>query len=202
MNYQERYQRHQARKKRQLMYSEGKAVLKLKKGATLAAMLKNRRSQRLFTNEPIDPKVLDEIIGAAKTAPSSCNRHGLKLKVVTDRRDKEFLSGILVGGVGWVQRAHAVILFWADPVAYASPNEKDFMHYCDVGFTAMPMWLTAESHQVGAAYINPNTDHIGLLRLYFGEPEYIFCGALALGHYSPETRALPAEPGDINDMLV
>lgn len=188
--YQDRYLRHQARKKRQLMLSEG-AVDKTKE----------RRSQRVYNGTPIADEVFNSILKVAESAPSSCNRHGIKLKVITERKDKELLSGILVGGIGWVHRADRVVLFLADTNAYKSPNEKDFMHYCDVGFVAMAMWLEAEKHGVGAAYINPNITHKDVFAAKYGG-NYIFCGALAFGNYDPEQRALPSEKGVLKDMLI
>lgn len=182
MSYQDRYARHQARKKLQLL-------------------LGARRSQRIFTNDAIPEAVFTDILNAAATAPSSCNRHGLKLHVVAGRRDKELLGGLLVGGVGWVHRADKIILFLADPVAYASPNERDFMHYCDVGFTAFPMWLVAESHGLGVSYINPNLVNETVFNTYFGRG-HIFCGALAIGYYDPAHRPEPSEPGLVEEMLL
>jgi nitroreductase len=182
MSYQDRYLRHQARKKLQLL-------------------LAFRRSQRVFNGKPIDDNVFHDILFTATTSPSSCNRHGLKLKVIRERRDKELLGGLLVGGVGWVHRADRIILFLADPVAYASPNEKEFMHYADVGFTALPMWLMAEGYGLGAAYINPNLVNKAVFDEYFGKG-LIFCGALALGHYEEGYRPEMAEPGILSEMLI
>lgn len=199
--YQERYVAHQAKKKEQLMTSEGVKSQLLPEKVTVKELLAHRRSQRVFNNEPISDENLWTILEAATTAPSSCNRHGLKMKVISDRREKELLSGILVGGVGWVQRAQKIILFLADPIAYASPNEKDFMHYCDVGFTAMSMWLTAESLHIGASYINPNVFHKDIMDEKFSKG-YIFCGALVLSHYDTDKRAKKSDPGVLTDMLI
>lgn len=182
MSYQERYQRHQARKKLQLI-------------------LGARRSQRIFTSEAIPEPVFQDILSAATTAPSSCNRHGLKMRVVRERREKELLGGLLVGGVGWIHRADRIILFLADPAAYASPNEKDFMHYCDVGFTALPMWLVAESHGLGVAYINPNLVDAEVFNTKFGKG-LIFCGALVIGNYEKGHRPEPSEVGSLKEMLI
>lgn len=168
----------------------------------LGAVLKFRRSQRVFNNEPIKEKDFNKILDASTFAPNSCNRHGIKIKVIEDRREKELLSGILVGGVGWIHRAQKIVLFWGDSVAYASPNEKDFMHYCDVGFTAMSMWLMAETMGIGCSYINPNVFYKEMLLEQFGKEGYIFCGALVFGHYDSDKRALKADPGELKDMLV
>lgn len=155
----------------------------------------------MFKTKEIPQEVLDEILKTAETSPSSCNRHGLKLKVVRKRDDKELLGGVMVGGAGWVHRADTIILFLADPVAYASQREKEFMHYADVGFTAMPMWLMAETKGVGCSYINPNLSHPDVMALKFAG-DHIFCGALVFGYYDEAFRAEESERGDLNEMLI
>ena len=199
--YQSRYLAHQAKKKEQ-MTGQGEEPQHLSEYMPVVAekLLTHRRSQRLFNSEPIPGEILDKIIGAATYAPNSCNRHGVRLLTVIDRTEKTLLSGILVGGAGWVHRADTVVLFIADPDAYKSPNEKDFMHYCDVGFTAMNMWLMAEAHNVGACYINPNIMPVNkpIFTERFGEG--IFCGALALGNY--DIRVTRADHPDIENIMI
>lgn len=200
-SYQARYMRHQEKKKHQLMFGQGAEQASLPDAYSLDELLSFRRSQRVFDKKEISEAILQKILATAETAPSSCNRHGLKLKVIRERDDKELLGGILVGGAGWVHRADTIILFLADPEAYASPRERDFMHYCDVGFTAMGMWLTAETLGIGAAYINPNLSHPDVMAFKYSS-NLIFCGALALGYYTPQFRAETSEPGNLKDMLV
>lgn len=200
--YQGRYVRHQERKKDQLMYSKG-LHMQLRHVPELFEALDRRRSQRVFNKEQITALELDQILTAATMSPNSCNRHGVLVRIVSERRDKELLGGVLVGGVGWVHRAHTVILFLADPIAYASPNEKDFMHYCDVGFKAMSMWLVAETLGIGACYINPNLGNKDVFIKNFGkheDRELIFCGALALGRF--DVRPEQAERPAIKDIIV
>lgn len=200
--YQERYLAHQAKKKEQLTKSSGVPPIELPQEYAFMTetLLKHRRSQRIFDSKPISEQELTKVLEAATYAPNSCNRHGIQLKVVTDRTEKSLLGGLLVGGVGWVHRAEAVILFIADPEAYKSPNEKDFMHYCDVGFMAMNMWLLAESMNIGACYINPNImpTNKPIFTERFGEG--IFCGALALGHY--EVRSSESEHPELEEIMI
>lgn len=206
--YQARYLAHQARKRAQITESIGEKPKP--HGVPLASVMKvleHRRSQRLFSGAPVSEKQLEIVLKAACTAPNSCNRHGIRIHVVSDRREKELLGGILVGGVGWIHRADKVLLLLADPIAYASPNEKDFMHFCDAGFVAMAMWLAAEAQGLGACYINPNIGHPDVFRTHFGmvpmkggSREHIFCGALVLGNY--EKRVLKAERVAPSDILL
>ena len=190
--YQRRYLAHQARKAAQLLTGEGEtaAPAPVEPEGILAA-LRHRRSQRLFESKPVAPEVLKDILAAAGTAPSSCNRRGVRVVTVTERDEKELLAGLLVGGVGWCHRAGALFLFLADETAYKSPREKGWMHWCDVGFVAFPMWLVAESHGLGACYINPNVSWPGVLASVVGPGTC--CGALAVGHIPEGRRALEAD---------
>lgn len=200
--YQERYLAHQARKKEQLTHGDTEhcAVWTDDDARLYTNFLRSRRSQRTFNHEPISEHELHTILNASTYAPSSCNRHGIGLRVVRDKPTKELLCGLLVGGVGWVHRADTVVLLMADPEAYKSPNEKDFMHYCDAGFTAMNMWLTAEALNIGCAYINPNirAENRAYFTSAFGDR--IFVGAVALGKY--DARPREADHPEVYEVVV
>lgn len=197
--YQKRYIKHQEAKKKQLLnhYGVKKSDIKIE---NIFSLLELRRSQRNFINEPVPDQQINYILHAGALAPSSCNRHGVRVKVVRDRNEKELLGGIMVGGVGWMHRADTIFLFLADPFAYKSAREKTFMHYADVGFLAMSMWLACEKYGLGASYINPNVSHQDVFDLKYAP--YICCGALAVGHYDKNKRAPEAQRIDINDLTI
>lgn len=201
--YQQRYLSHQRRKKKQLTVGErGKPVdYGAEQQINHTLLLTNRRSQRTFTREEIPSDILTDILESATYAPSSCNRHGIELLPIREQDKKELLSGLLVGGVGWIHRADTIVLLMANPDAYKSPYEKDFMHYCDAGFTAMNIWLKAESLNVGAAYVNPNIREENQVTFsqHF-EDGNIFCGAMVLGY--PDGRPDQADHPELVDILL
>ena len=119
-------------------------------------MLENRRTQRTFNTSPVTPEEMDKLAEAMAEAPSSCNRQAILARVISERGDKDTLSGLLVGGVGWAQRANKIVLLFADKQAYTNPAEKGFMPYLDAGIMIMTMSVAAEAIGLGAAYINPN----------------------------------------------
>jgi nitroreductase len=200
--YQVRYLAHQARKKQQMTGGDTETPRKWSdnEARSFIDFMHSRRSQRTFNRDSITIWEMDMLLDSATYAPSSCNRHGIGLHVVREQSRKELLGGLLVGGVGWVHRADTVVLLMADPEAYKSPNEKEFMHYCDAGFTAMNMWLTAEALNIGCAYINPNIreENRQLFVDTFGDR--IFVGALAFGKY--DTRPREAEHPNIEEIVV
>jgi len=184
-NYQERYLAHQKRKKEMLM---GKYVKELtytpKEQQIFEKILKNRHSSRVFSGEKLTQKEIDTIEKLARLSPSSCDRQGVQLRWVADRDLKDLLSGILVGGVGWVNRADQIILLMADMDAYGSPFERDFMPWIDIGVKVHNIYLICEIMGLKCCYVNPNVRDIN--KQYFKErlnldDNELFGGCIAVG---------------------
>lgn len=153
----------------------------------LIAIMNERHSQRQYDQREIPKEVVDEILSAARLAPSSCDRFGVRLKLTTDRDDKAILNGLLVGAVGWIYRAPLVILLLADPRAYQANDELGFMPYLDAGIMMQHISLLATSMGLRSAYSNPNirsknVEHFKKLFKPTDWEDVIFCGAIALGY--------------------
>lgn len=87
--------------------------------------MKERHSNRRFnTDMTVSRELVDELLESVKHCPSSCDRHGVRVRVVTERNEKDLLDGLLVGGTGWVYRAPYVFLLMADPVAYKADGGR------------------------------------------------------------------------------
>lgn len=162
--HQERYLAHQARKRDVLM-----------------EIMEERHSNRRFLSEEVDPLDLQRMEEAAKRTPSSCDRRGVTTTTITERDDKSFLGGVLVGGVGWIHRAPAIILLHADPAAYKAGGEIAFMPYLDAGVQVQNLYLMATALGLHGAFVNPNIRdaHKPLFETLYGN--HIFCGAFAFG---------------------
>ena len=80
--YQERYLAHQQRKK-----------------DVLIQIMKDRHSNRMFSDERVEQEHIDALLDAKELAPSSCDRQAVQITVVDDRDKKALLGGLLVGGV-------------------------------------------------------------------------------------------------------
>lgn len=137
--YQERYLKHQQEKK-----------------AELIEIMKERHSNRRFSDKEVPKEIIDELIKVVDLAPSSCDRKAIKVKVITDKDQKSLLGGILVGGVGWIHRAPAILLITADPAAYKAGNEIDFMPYLDGGIVSQQLALMATTLGIHGCFANPN----------------------------------------------
>ena len=69
------------------------------KAGELAAIMKQRHSNRIFDQKEVPQELINELAEACKYTPSSCDRRAVRLKLITDRDDKALLN-LLVGGVG------------------------------------------------------------------------------------------------------
>ena len=185
--YQERYLEHQYRKQRTIT-GVANPVL---------AVLRSRRSQRVFNDRELSEEELHGIYEAIRLAPSSCNRQAILVKPVADSVDRAALARLLVGGRGWVDGAAVVLLLFADLLAYKAPGEAEYMPYLDAGFAGENAYLAAEAAGLGACYVNPNIrekDRAEFDKI-FNPRGLLFCGAMALGKYDvrapePPKRAL------------
>lgn len=177
--YQKRYLAHQKRKKDSLAgkYTKETTYSNNEK-EVVKKVFKNRRSSRVFSGDSVE---LEEILELVDTSPSSCDRKGVCYKIIDDRQDKEILSGLLVGGVGWINRADKIVLLLADMEAYGSPYEKEFMPYLDSGVLVQSFYLACEVYGIKCCYVNPNIREKN--KQFFKQrfSEHLFCGAIIIG---------------------
>ena len=116
----------------------------------------NRRSVRIFSQEPLDPALLSELADAARQCPSAANLQPLEYVVVTEDKQREELFGCLkwaaytapvgVPDEGHRPTAYIVICVRQQDVA---PTGSAF----DVGAAAMSILLLAHDQGVGSCWI-------------------------------------------------
>lgn len=143
-------------------------------------LMKQRHSTRMFSDKAVEDEKVYEIVTSLKLSPSSCDRQGIYTLGTRSRDDKALLSGLLVGGVGWVHRAPIIILLFANPKAYVEGTS--YMPYLDAGVKVAYAYLVAEALGLKACYVNPNVrkEHKEYFVKHFGSD--IFCGAMAIGY--------------------
>lgn len=168
--YQARYLAHQARKRQ-----------------TLIEVMRDRHSDRMYADKPIDEATRAAVLEVVDLAPSSCDRRGVKVRQVDQRDELALLGGLLVGGVGWVHRAPWVLLLLADPAAYKAGGEVAFMPYLDAGVIIQQLLLRATDLGLASAYVNPNLREMNRLHFHDVFGEGIFCGAVAIGYSHPDS---------------
>ena len=165
--YQSRYLAHQQRKK-----------------DVLIEIMKERHSNRIFSDKEVPKEVINELLELKDLAPSSCDRKAVLPLVVTDRDAKSLLGGILVGGVGWIHRAPIIILLFADLTAYKAGDEYTYMPYLDAGCAIQQLYLATTAQGLHCAYANPNIreENKKFFMERYGNDNLLFCGAFAVGY--------------------
>jgi len=161
---QERYLAHQERKKR----------------ALLEIMLE-RHSERAFADDALPLESIQSVMSSMRTCPSSCDRKGVRIEIVEERDQKALLGGLLVGGVGWIHRAPAILMLFGQTESYKAEGEIAFMPYLDAGAMVYAAYLHATANGLACCFCNPNIRPMNRehFQTMFGEG--IFCGAIALG---------------------
>lgn len=148
---------------------------------SLSRLIHNRRSIRRYTDQPIDPAILTELLEAARWAPSAHNRQPWRFCVVTSNEGKTRLSAAM--GERWradlgadkadpdfIERRVAISharMTSASALVIASLTMCDMDHYPDpvrakaewamtvqsVALACQNLLLAAEAHGVGACWM-------------------------------------------------
>lgn len=165
--FQERYLAHQARKREMLL-----------------EIMKERHSDRIFSDQKVERCVIDTLMEAQKYCPSSCDRQAIELSLIQSKDLKILLSALLVGGVGWAHRADGLILIFASREAYKAENEVEYMPFLDAGVVVQQLYLSATALGLKGCFINPNIRDLNknhFNKIFSGENK-VFCGAFAFGY--------------------
>ncbi len=157
----------------------------------LIAIMEERHSNRRFSEELPDTNIIHDIIDSTKHCPSSCDRHGVKVKIIVSRDNKALLNGLLVGGIGWLYRAPIVLMLFADFKAYKggepAGDEINYNALLDAGVMLQQMSLYATYKGLHTAFCNPQIRRSNKEFFYSrfkprSMDNALFCGAIALGY--------------------
>jgi len=110
-------------------------------------LLRDRRSIRAFSSEPIEPEKLKRLFEAARWAPSSANQQPWRFIVATKDRPDDFdrlLSVIKEGNVVWARHAPALILTVANRIRERDQSENRHAFH-DVGQAVAHLTVQAQA---------------------------------------------------------
>lgn len=113
---------------------------------------KSRHSQRQFTGEPIDIKILKKAFEIAETTPSACNRQPWHNYVFTKKENIIRVLDIQNGARQFKNDVAALIVVCATPNAFYG-NEYH-QHYVNGGLYAMNLLYALHSQGLGAIPLN------------------------------------------------
>ncbi|MFO7941223.1 MAG: nitroreductase family protein [Bacillota bacterium] len=117
--------------------------------------IKSRRSIRRFEPEPLPPEVVEELLEAARWAPSAGNRQPWHFYVVGDERKRRELVEA-AGGQEFIAEAPIVIVVCADAERSAERYaDRGRNLYCiqDTAAAIQNILLAAEDRDLGTCWI-------------------------------------------------
>jgi nitroreductase len=145
--------------------------------------IRARRNVRSFTDKPVEPSQLDQILEAAWRTPSSRNWQPWDFVVVTDRAQLQELATVWVGAGHVAGSAATIALVIPD---FEDPREASIAQY-DIGQATMSIMLAAADLGIGSGHSAVGDQELS--RRLLGLPEDRICAYLiALGH--PAERLL------------
>ena len=110
--------------------------------------IRARRNVRSFTDKPIEPAQLDQILEAARRTPSSRNWQPWDFVVVTDRAQLQELSRVWRGGGHVAHSAATIALVTA---AHEDQRSREIALY-DLGQATMAIMIAAADLGVGTGH--------------------------------------------------
>jgi nitroreductase len=145
--------------------------------------IRARRNVRAYTDEPIEPAQLDQILEAGRRTPSARNWQPWDFVVVTDREALQELSKVWMGA-GHIAGSAATIALIAPVVE--GEREQSIAQY-DLGQATMSIMIEAADLGIGSGHSAVGDQD--LARQLLGFPTDRVCAYLiALGH--PAERPL------------
>ncbi|MCG8453798.1 MAG: nitroreductase family protein [Spirochaetales bacterium] len=114
-------------------------------------LIRERRTARSFTGEPIDPEVLDRILDAGRMAPSAKNRQAWRFVAVQKSELKAAMADASYGDRR-VLDAGCVVAICTTNIHYTMPNGQS-SYPMDLSFATAFMMMQAESEGLSSALL-------------------------------------------------
>lgn len=160
----------------------------------LMDVIHQRRSVRLWKDEPIGAEILLSIMEAALWAPSSGHRQAVRFIVATTERSKETITKLKEP---FLKRAPLVLLTGVDLRAY-KVEERGYLPYLDTGASIQNLLLAAHQAGLGACWIKFGPDDWKMrpkeyfhMRRTLNLPDYFFPTSVVVAGYP---KRIPKAP--------
>lgn len=175
----------------------------------MLSFIKSRRSTRTFTDAPVEPEKLLQVVEAGRYAPSGGNSQSTHFFVITDKAmlekiavqvkaefaKMEVTEGMYRSLAGAIRASHGekYVFHYNAPALIVTANQQDYgNNMADCACALENMMLMANALDLGSCWINQlkwlNDDPVLLdtfRELGLGENERIY-GAVAVGYAARE----------------
>ena len=124
----------------------------------LLEIIKSRRSIRKYKKETISDHIVEDILEAAKWAPSGLNNQPWRFVLIKDQTYKMQLSDLTHYSAIILNCVFCIAVFYNKPSGYH--REKDIM---SIGACIQNMLLQAHSHGIGSVWLGEilkNSDRV------------------------------------------
>ncbi|MFH1771157.1 MAG: nitroreductase family protein [archaeon] len=125
---------------------------------TVKSTIASRRSIRKYKSKPVSPKLINQVLNAARLAPSGNNAQPSRFFVISDDKTKEKLRTNKIIREGWELKAPTIIVCCADPNAYTKfhkgwddKNKERALR--DIGISSSYLVLQATELKLGTCYV-------------------------------------------------
>lgn len=112
----------------------------------------SRHSVRWYSEETIPEETVIDAIELAKTAPSACNRQGIKIYVIQKEEKKKNVLNLQRGNSGWGHKADKILLITADMGYWKCDNRT--AAFLDAGIFAMNLLYALHYYKICACTMN------------------------------------------------
>lgn len=162
--------------------------------------LKERRSVRKYTSDPVPEDKLNRLLEAGRLAPSWANKQCWRFIVVKDPEKKEKLASAMPKdnparkAVG--ETAPVVIVLCADPEASGKQDGKDY-YLLDSGLAMQQLMLAANAEGLGTCWV-AWFDEATIREACAVPPEYRVVAITPVG--VPEKQPSPRPRKDLSEI--
>lgn len=118
---------------------------------------KSRVSIREFSEQEVSDEVFKDVVRVANTAPTACNRQGIFIHLLRNKRVIDQILAIQGGLHGFEKTINRLIVLTADRNYYYLVGERNYF-YVDGGIFLMNLLYSLQSHGIAAC-----AAHWGLL---------------------------------------
>ncbi len=171
--------------------------------------LYERKSVRVFTDQPIEESIVEEILMAAAMAPTAGNQQLYTILRITDQDLKEKLSESC-DHQPFIAEGQLVLVFCADCLKWyeaylhagcspRKPGPGDLLLAVDDALIAAQNAVTAaQSYGIGSCYIGDIMENCEVQRQLLDLPEYVFPAALLVFGYPTQQQKKREKPERID----
>lgn len=163
----------------------------------LMALLRERRTRRVFQDIPLTEKQKQDISEAIQQTPSACNRQTLDVIFVEEPRLKAFVAATIPGGHQFFDKAPCILVLVSDIRDYRFPEDRTIA-FAEAGAAIQNIYLLCETAGLGCCWGSytsfGNVDKEREVRRVLSIPNSrLIVGAVAIGKSDQFVCDIPRE---------